>query len=33
MVLGSPQVFDELILLGLFYTVHSISVLGKEAKI
>ena len=31
-VLGSPQVFDERVLLQIFYTTHSISVLGKEAK-
>ena len=28
-VLGSLQVFDESILLQFFYTLHSISVLGK----
>ena len=31
-ILGSDQVFDERILLRFFYTTHSISVLGKEAK-
>ena len=32
-VLGSPHVFDERILYQRFlYTMHSISVLGKEAK-
>ena len=31
-VLGSPQVFDEWILLQFFYTMHSISVLYQEAK-
>ena len=31
-VLGSPQVFDERILIQFFYTLHSILVLGKEAK-
>ena len=32
MVLGYPQVFDESILLRFFYTMHFISMLGKEAK-
>ena len=32
MVLGSPQVFDERISLQVFYTMHSMSVLGKDAK-
>ena len=31
-VLGSPQLFDERILFRFFYTMHPISLLGKEAK-
>ena len=31
-ILGSPKVLDERISMQVFYTMHTISVLGKEAK-